>query len=360
MAKIYFRVMNKKYNFKIGNREIGPGNPVFIIAEISANHNQSFDRARELVKTACQCGADAIKLQTYTPDTLTLNSKEEPFQIKRGLWKGKTLYDLYKQAYMPWEWQPELKKIAESYGVSLFSTPYDETAVDFLKKMEVPVYKIASFELIDIELLKKIANTKKPVILSRGMSSLEELELAISTLRENGAPAIAVLHCVSSYPAKPEEMNLATIPDIKNRFNVIVGLSDHTLTTSVPVASVVLGACIIEKHFTLNRADGGPDASFSIEPEELKQLVKSVRETEKAIGKVQYGSGKKESENIVFRRSLFAVKNIKAEEEFTRENVRCIRPGYGLAPKFLLEILGKKPIKDIKRGTPLIWDLVQK
>jgi len=360
LAKIYFRVMNKKYNFKIGNREIGQGNPVFIVAEMSANHNQDFDRAKELVKTACQCGADAVKLQTYTPDTLTLNSKEEPFQIKGGLWKGKILYDLYKQAYMPWEWQPELKKIAESYGVPLFSTAYDDTSIDFLEKMGVSAYKIASFELIDLELLKKVAQTRKPVIISRGMASFKELSEAISILRENGASEIAVLHCVSSYPAKPEEMNLATIPDIKKRFNIVTGLSDHSLGISAVVASVALGASIIEKHFTLRRADGGVDVAFSLEPAELKELVKSVREVEKAIGEPSYGSGKKEAENIIFRRSLFVVKNVKAGEELTRENVRCIRPGYGLAPKFLAEIIGKKAIKEIKKGVPLSWSLIQR
>jgi pseudaminic acid synthase len=344
--------------FKIGEREIGSGRPVFIVAEMSANHNQDFERAKKIVKTACECGVDAIKLQTYNPDTLTIDCSNKWFQVKVNPWKGKTLYELYKRAYTPWEWQPELKKISESYGVILFSTAYDETSVDFLEKMAVPAYKIASFEIIDIELLKKVAQTKKPVIISRGMASLEELELAISTLRENGASEIAVLHCVSSYPAKPEEMNLVTIGDIKKRFGVVAGLSDHTLGTSVAVASVALGTSIIEKHFTLRGADGGPDAAFSITPEELKELVKSVREAEKAIGKVQYSSGKRESENIVFRRSLFVVKDIKRGEKLTRENVRSIRPGYGLPPLSMSEVLEKRAKKDIKRGTPLSWDLV--
>lgn len=353
-------IKKNKPSFKIGNREIGPNHPVFIVAEMSGNHNQSFERAKEIVKAACKAGADAIKLQTFNPDTITIDSKKDWFQVKvNPAWKGKTLYELYQEVYTPWEWQPELKKIAESHGVLLFSTPQDETAVDFLEKMEVPAYKISSFELIDLELLKKVASTKAPVIISRGMASLEELELAISTLQKNGASAVAVLHCISSYPAKPEEMNLATIPDIRRRFpDVVVGLSDHTLTTSVAVASVALGASIIEKHFTLRRADGGPDAIFSLEPEEFKELVKSIREVEKAIGKVQYGSGKKESENIVFRRSLFVVKDIKQGEKFNRENVRCIRPGYGLAPKFLPKILGKKAKRDIKRGTPLTQNLI--
>lgn len=354
--------MIKKNNigFKIGNRKIGPGQPVCIVAEISGNHNQNFKRAKELVRAACQCGADAIKLQTYTPDTITIDCSKKWFQVKvNTAWKGRTLYQLYQMVYTPWEWQPELKKIANNYGVPLFSTAYDETAVDFLEKMGVPAYKIASFEVTDIELLKKVASTKKPVIISRGMASLEELKLAILTLRENGASKIAVLHCISSYPAKPEEMNLATIPDMKKKFpDVVVGLSDHTLTTSLAVAAVVLGASVIEKHFTLKRADGGPDASFSLEPEEFQELVKSVREVEKAIGKVYYGVGKRESENIIFRKSLLTVEDIKAGEKFTRENIRCIRPGYGLAPKFLPKILGKKAKKDIQRGTPLNWDLI--
>lgn len=355
--------MDKKKisNFKIGNIEIGQGHPVFVLAEMSGNHNQSFERAKELVKAACEAGVDAIKLQTYTADTLTIDCSKDWFQVKvNPAWEGRTLYGLYQEAYTPWEWQPELKKLAESYGVLLFSTAYDETAVDFLEEMDVPAYKVASFEITDLELLKKIASTKKPVIISRGMASLEELDLAISTLRENGASEIAILHCVSSYPAIPEEMNLATIPDIKERFGTVVGLSDHTLGISAAVASVALGASIIEKHFTLRRSDGGPDAGFSLEPKELKELVKSVREVEKAIGKVQYGSGKKESENVVFRRSLFVIKDIRVGEEFNRENVRCIRPGYGLAPRLLPEILGKKATKDIERGTPLSEDLIEK
>jgi len=351
----------KKNNsiFKIRNRRIGPGHPVFIVAEISANHKGSFERAKELVKTACECGADAIKLQTYTPDTITIDCSNKYFRVKvNDAWKGKTLYELYGEAYMPWEWQPALKKLASSFGVPLFSTPFDETSVGFLEKMGVPAYKVASFEIGDIGLLKKIASTKKPVIISRGMASLVELRLAISTLRKNGAKNIAILHCVSSYPAKPEEMNLATISDIRKRFGVIVGLSDHTLTTSVAVASVALGAKIIEKHFTLRRADGGPDASFSLEPEEFKDLIESVRQVEKAIGKVHYGAGKGESENIVFRRSLFVVKDVKKGEKFTRENVRSIRPGYGLAPMYLPKILGKKAKKEIKQGTPLTRNLI--
>ena len=347
---------------KISNKWIGEGEPVFIIAEMSANHNQNLERAKEIIKAAAEAGADAIKLQTYTPDTLTIDCKEDSFVVKDANpdWDGKTLYDLYKTAYMSWEWYPELKKKADDCGIIIFSTAYDATAVDFLEKMDVPAYKISSFETNDIEFLVKIAKTGKPVIISKGMANLEEIELAISTLRENGTKDIALLHCVSSYPAKPEDMNLATIPDIKERFNIVSGLSDHSLGITMSAESVAFGACIIEKHFTLKRSDGGPDSSFSIEPEELRQLVKSVREAEKAIGKVQYGVLKSELANMAGKRSLFAVCDIKAGEEFSRENIGSIRPGYGLAPKFLPEILGRKASADITRGTPLDWSLVAK
>ena len=344
---------------KIGKRLIGDGQPVFIIAELSGNHNQSFDRAKEMVRIACQAGVDAVKLQTYTADTLTIDSDKKYFQVNvNDTWKGQTLYQLYKTAYTPWEWQPELKKIADSYGVTLFSTPFDETAVDFLEKMKVLAYKVASFEIGDIELLKKVAKTKKPVIISRGMATKEEIRLALATLRKYGSKQIAVLHCVSSYPADLEEMNLATIPDLAKTFKVVAGLSDHSLGIIAAVTSVALGAKIIEKHFTLKRSDGGPDAIFSLEPHELKQLVSSVRDAEKAMGKVQYGVGKKEATNLIFKRSLFVVADVKAGEKFTKENVRCIRPGYGLASKELPKVLGKKAKKDILRGTPLSWNQI--
>ncbi|MFH1462591.1 MAG: pseudaminic acid synthase [bacterium] len=344
---------------KIANKEIGLGQPVFVVAEISGNHQGSLEKAKEIVGAACQAGADAIKTQTYTPDDLTIDCSKELFQVKvNPAWQGRTLYQLYREAHTPYEWQPELKKAAESYGIPLFSSPFDEKAVDFWEKMGAVAYKVASFEIVDLELLKAIAKTGKPVIMSRGMASIEEIELALKTLRDNGAREIAVLHCVSSYPALPEEMNLATIPDIRQKFGVVAGLSDHTLGTEAAIASVALGASIIEKHFTLSRAEGGVDAAFSLEPAELKELIRVVRTVEKAIGNVQYGSGAREAENIVFRRSLFAVEDIKAGEEFTRKNIRCIRPGYGLAPKFLPEILGKKAAKNIERGIPLSRDLI--
>ncbi|MFH1536882.1 MAG: pseudaminic acid synthase, partial [Patescibacteria group bacterium] len=302
---------------------------------------------------------------TYTADTITINCDKEYFQVKVNKdWAGQTLYSLYKQAYTPWDWQPKLKKYAEKKGVLVFSTPFDNTAVDFLEKMDVQLYKVASFEVVDIPLLKRIGQTKKPVIMSRGMSSIEELELAIKTLKDNGSPQVAVLHCVSSYPATAKQMNLATIPDIAKRFKVVAGLSDHSLDNgggiTVPITAVTLGANIIEKHFTLKRSDGGPDASFSLEPDELKQLVNSIREAEKAIGKVTYEVGKKEAENIIFRKSLFVVKNIKKGEKFSSENMRSIRPGHGLAPKYYDEVMEKKATQDIERGTPLSWEIIEK
>src|SRR3989338_2304610 len=344
-----------------GKRKIGPGQPVFIVAKMSGNHNQSFARARKIIDAAASAGADAVKLQTYTADTLTINSNKKWFQVKvNDAWKGQSLYSLYKKAYTPWDWQPKLKKYAEQKGMVVFSTPFDSTAVDFLEKMNVALYKVASFEIGDIALLKRIGRTKKPVIISRGLASLDDIKLAIKTLKANGAPAVAVLHCVSSYPAAPEQMNLATIPDIAKKFKVVAGLSDHTLGITMPIAAVALGAGIIEKHFTLKRAEGGPDADFSLEPAEFKQMVLSVRDADKALGKPTYQEGKKEAANIVFRRSLFVVQGIKRGENFTVQNVRSIRPGYGLAPKYYEQIIGKIAASDISSGTPLNWKLIKR
>jgi pseudaminic acid synthase len=343
-----------------GVRNIGPGHPAFIIAELSGNHNQDFQRALKMIDAAIEANVDAIKLQTYTPDTMTIDIDNEYFRIgSNNTWAGQTLYELYKTAYTPWEWQAELKSHAESRGVLLFSTPFDPSAVDFLENLDVQLYKVASFELTDIPLLKKIGSTKKPVIISRGMASLEEIVLAVKTLENSGCPSIAILHCISSYPAEAEDMNLLTIPDLRNKFSLPIGLSDHTLGTTTSLVSIALGACIIEKHFTLRRADGGPDAGFSLEPEEFKSLVKEVREAEKSLGSPQYGTTPKESENIVFRRSLFIVKAVKEGEELTEDNVRCIRPGNGINPRFLPEVLGKIAIKDIDAGTPVSWDLIK-
>lgn len=352
--------MKNKY-FTIGKRRVGPGYPVFIIAEMSGNHNQDIDKAFEIIDVVADAGADAVKLQTYTADTITIDCDKEYFQVKvNDAWKGQTLHSLYKTAYTPWDWQPKLKEYAEKKGLIFFSTPFDNTAVDFLEKMEVALYKVASFEVVDIPLLEKIGKTKKPVIMSRGMSSKEELQLAIKTLKENGCPEVAVLHCVSSYPAKSEEMNLATIPDIKEKFDVIAGLSDHTIGQEVSIASAALGASVIEKHITMVRADGGPDAGFSLEPNELKDLVKAIRIVESAIGVPFYGVGGKESENIIFRKSLFVVKDVKRGEEFTEQSVRSIRPGCGLAPKYYHKVIGKKAASDIKRGEPLNWEMIEK
>lgn len=346
---------------QIGKKKIGKNHPVFIVAEMSGNHNQSFKRALKIIDLAIEAGVDAIKLQTYTPDTITLDSNKKYFQIKgKGSWAGQTLHQLYKKAYTPWEWIPKLKKYTESKGVLIFSSVFDETAINFLERMDVKLYKVASFEIVDIPLLKKVGETKKPVIMSRGMASVKEIELAIKTLKKAGCPQIAILHCISSYPAKPEEMNLKTIPDIAKRFKVIAGLSDHSLSNTVSVAAVGLGARIIEKHFTLRRADGGPDAEFSLEPRELKELVMATREVERALGKPTYKTNKEESKNIVFRRSLFVVKDIKRGEKFTKKNVRSIRPGHGLKPKYYDKVMGKKAKIDIERGTPLGWDLIQK
>lgn len=344
-----------------GERKIGPGQPVFIIAEMSGNHHHDIKKAFEIIDAAAKAGVDAVKLQTYTPDTITIDSDKKYFQVKvNKAWKGQTLYSLYQKAYTPWEWQPKLKKYAEKLGLVCFSSPFDNTAVDFLEKMDMALYKVPSFEVVDIPLLKRIGRTKKPVIMSRGMASLEELKLAVKTLKENGASQVAVLHCISSYPAKPEEMNLATIPVLSKKLGVVAGLSDHSQGISASIVSVALGASIIEKHLIISRSEGGPDAAFSIEPDEFAQLVRSVREAEKAIGKAQLKAGQGESENIIFRKSLFVVQDVRRGQKLTEKNIRSIRPGHGLAPKYYDKIIGKTAASDIKRGTPLSWKLVKK
>jgi pseudaminic acid synthase len=343
----------------VNGRVIGPGHPTYIVAELSANHNQSFEQSVALIRAAKEAGADAVKLQTYTPDTITINSDSPLFRHPAdSLWKGKTLYELYQEAYMPWEWQPKLKEIADEIGIDLFSTAFDPTAVDFLEQMGVPVHKVASFEIVDIPLIEKMARTGKPLIISTGMATLGEIEEAVQAARRAGATQIALLKCTSAYPAPPEEMNLRTIPHLAEAFGVPVGLSDHTLGIAVPVAAVALGACIVEKHFTLSRDIGGPDSAFSLEPHEFKAMVEAIRTVEKALGKVHYGVSEREMQSRIFRRSLFVVKDMKAGEMFTEENVRSIRPGYGLPPKFLKYIIGRRATQNIKMGTPLTWDLV--
>lgn len=342
--------------FRIREREIGPNGPVYIVAELSGNHGQDFDQAVRMVHAANVAGADAIKLQTYTPDTMTLNSGRESFRVSGGtLWDGRTLYDLYSEAYTPWDWQPKLKTLSNSLGMELFSTAFDASSVEFLEEMEVPVHKIASFELVDIPLIRQVARTGKPLILSTGMATLAEIEEAVSAAREEGATQIALLKCTSAYPALPEEMNLQTIPHLSQAFGVPVGLSDHTLGIVVPVAAVALGACIVEKHFTLARAEGGPDSAFSLEPDEFREMVDAIRTAEKALGSVKYGLTERQTKSRVFRRSLFSVRDVRAGEVLTDMNVRCIRPAYGLHPRHMAEVLGKTAACDIERGTPLSW-----
>lgn len=331
----------------------------FIVAELSANHNGSFDRAAAIIRAAKDAGADAVKLQTYTADTMTIDCDAQPFQVKGGtLWDGRTLYDLYKEAYTPWEWQPELKKLADEMGIMLFSSPFDATAVEFLEKMDVPAHKIASLELVDDELLSLVAQTRKPVFLATGLADAEEIGHALEVLDKNGSGEVVLLHCVSSYPAKVEEMNLRAIPDMRDRFDRLVGLSDHSITDTAVMGAIALGACVIEKHFTLDRASGGVDSAFSLEPDELRALVRSVRAMESALGTAHYGPTPGEAASLAFRRSLYAVADIGAGETLTRENTRSIRPAGGLSPCHLPEVLGRRAARHIRRGEPLAWDLI--
>lgn len=343
----------------INGRKIGQGHPTYIIAEMSGNHNQSYEKAVEIVHAAKEAGADAIKLQTYTPDTITINTDNQYFRIKEGnTWAGQTLYELYQKAYTPWEWQPRLKEEADKIGLTLFATPFDTTAVDFLATMDVPAYKIASFELIDIPLVEYIAKQGKPIIMSTGMGTLAEIDEAVKAIRQTGNEQIILLKCVSVYPADPEDMNLRTIPNLFETFGVPSGLSDHTLGHDVDIAAVALGACVIEKHLTLSRGEGGPDAAFSMEPQEFKAMVQAIRMTEKALGRVHYEPTARELENRNFRRSLFVVKNVKAGEPLAPDNVRSIRPGNGLHPRYLVEVMGRVFTKDVRKGTPLRWELI--
>jgi N-acetylneuraminate synthase len=345
--------------FKINDNLIGPGNPTYVIAELSANHNQSFDKAAAIVRAAAQAGADAIKLQTYTAETLTIDSSLSHFQINQGTaWDGLRLFDLYRSAETPWPWHADLQKLAQKVGLDFFSSPFDETAVDFLESLDVPAYKVASFEIVDIGLLKKIAGTGKPVIVSTGMSTIDEIEQAVKTLQENGCLDIALLKCTSAYPAPPESMNLKTIQDLAKRFQIPVGLSDHTLSSTSAIAAVALGGNIIEKHLTISRADGGPDSHFSLEPHEFSDMVTAIRDAEKSIGKIHYGTTSSDVANQSFRRSLFVVRDVRPGEKFTTENVRSIRPGQGLPPKHFDEVLTKSASQSIPRGTPLSWEHV--
>jgi pseudaminic acid synthase len=344
---------------KIGRCSVGPEHPVYIVAELSANHNQDFEQAVRIIRAAKDAGADAIKLQTYTPDTMTLASDRAEFVIGGGtIWDGRNLHDLYGEAYTPWEWQPKLKQAAEELGMDCFSSAFDSSAVDFLEEMGVPAHKIASFELVDIPLIQKVARTGKPLIMSTGMATIEEIEEALQSARDAGASQIALLKCTSAYPAPAEDMNLRTIPEMARRFGVPVGLSDHTMGIAAPVAAVALGACIIEKHLTLSRSTPGPDSAFSLEPHEFKAMVDAVRTAEKALGMVHFGLSAKEEASRIFRRSLFVVEDVKQGEAFTPANVRSIRPAHGLHPRHLPEVLGKSASREIRRGTPLTWEFV--
>jgi len=330
-----------------------------MVAELSANHNQSFEQAVRIMEAAKDAGADAVKLQTYTADKITLRSKKEYFRIAGGtLWDGRTLHDLYQEAFTPWEWQPKLKRLADYLGMHLFSSAFDESAVDFLEQMNVPAHKVASFELVDVGLIRKMARTGKPLIMSTGMASEAEIAEAVQAALGAGAMGIALLKCTSAYPALPEEANLLAIPELARRFDCPAGLSDHTMGVAVPVAAVALGACIIEKHICLKRSDGGPDSAFSLEPEEFKAMVDAVRSAQKALGSPLFGPSKVEANSLRFRRSLFVVEDVKRGEMFTRKNVRSIRPADGLHPRHLDEILGQRAACHIERGTPLRWTMV--
>lgn len=347
------------YQIKIDGRDIGAEHPPYIIAEMSANHNGSIENAFKIIEAAKQSGADAVKLQTYRPDTITLNCDSEDFRIHGGLWDGRTLYDLYEEAHMPWEWHAPLFAHARKQGITIFSSPFDNTAVDLLEDLNAPAYKIASFEAIDLPLIKYVASTGKPMIISTGMANVEEIQEAIDAAREGGCKELAILHCVSGYPAPAADYNLRTIPDLIQRFGLVTGLSDHTLDNTTAITSVAMGASIIEKHFTLNRSGGGPDDSFSLEPTELAALCKDSKTAWAALGKVDYGRKLSEEGNVKFRRSLYFVKDLKAGEIITADAVRSVRPGFGLAPKHLDSIVGRVVNQDVKTATAVTQELVR-
>ena len=343
---------------KIGNREIGGKAPAYIIAEMSGNHAGSIENAKKIIRAAKEAGADCIKIQTYTADTITIDCDKPYFHIGEGTWNGENLYQLYQKAYTPWDWQPELKKEAESLGLDFFSTPFDNSSVDFLEEMDVGFYKIASFEIVDIPLIKYVASKGKPIIMSTGMATIGEIEDAVNAIRSQGNNQLALLRCASAYPAITDEMNLMTMKNMAEVFDVPVGLSDHSMGSVGAVTEVAMGASIIEKHFCLDRAIENPDSSFSMNPQEFAQMVKDIRQAEKAIGKVSYGPTQQEKSNITFRRSIFCVKDIKKGEKLTEENIRVIRPGHGMAPKYFEEILGQVALTDIERGTPMAHSMI--
>lgn len=345
---------------KVGDHHIGQNSGPFIIAEMSGNHNQSLERAMKIVEAAAEAGADAIKLQTYTADTLTIDSQKPDFKIsdKNSLWSGETLYNLYQKAFTPWEWHKTIFAKANELGMLAFSTPFDDTAVDFLENLNVPMYKVASFENNDLELVKKVASTGKPLIISTGMASIAELDETVRAARSAGCKKLILLKCTSTYPASVENSNLMTIPHLRELFDCEVGLSDHTMGIGASVASIALGATVIEKHLTLNRNDGGVDSEFSMEPKEFAQLVTETKQAKKALGKITYGPTEAEKNSLKFRRSIYITENIHAGEKLTRKNIRIIRPGFGLEPKYYEFVLGKKLKRDVDRGTALNWDLL--
>lgn len=348
-------------SIQIAHRLIDKDSPTFIIAEMSANHMMKYDRAVSIIQAAASAGADAIKLQTYTPDTITMDCDNKYFQITQGtIWDGTTLHKLYQTAYTPWEWQPELKKIAEDFGLICFSSPFDLTSIDFLEKMDVPAYKVASFEITDIPFIRKIARLHKPIIMSTGIAYTEDIELALETCREEGNEDVILLKCTSAYPSPYSDINLRVIPDMAEKYNIITGLSDHTMGDAVAVGSIPLGAKVIEKHLTLCRADGGPDGAFSMEPLEFKRMVENIRKVESALGKVTYDLTDKQIKSREHSRSLFVIKDMKAGDVITEDNVRSIRPGFGMHTKYYEEILGKRVTCDIERGTPMQWELIRK
>lgn len=348
------------HEIKLGNRVLNNDSQTYIIAEMSGNHNMEYNRAVKIVEAAKEAGADAIKLQTYTADTITLNSDAPCFQITQGtLWDGTTLHKLYEEAYTPWDWQPKLKELANSLGMDCFSSPFDFTSVDFLEKMDVPAYKIASFEITDIPLIKKVAETGKPVIISTGIATVEDIELAIKTCKEAGNENVILLKCSSAYPAPYESINLNTMVDMADKFGCIMGLSDHTMGSAVSIAAVAMGAKVIEKHLTLARADGGVDAAFSMESQEFKEMVEGIRNVEKAKGIVSYDLTDKQKSQRTFSRSLFIAADIKAGEILTPDNLRSVRPANGLHTKYYEELLGRKVVRDCKYGEPMSWDMVE-
>lgn len=345
-------------NINIAGRPIGPAYSPYVIAELSANHNGKLETALRIIDEAKKAGADAVKLQTYKPDTITLNYDSEDFKIKGGLWDGRTLYDLYTEAHMPWDWHQELFCHAREVGISIFSSPFDKTAVDLLEDLNSPAYKIASFEAVDLPLIKYTAATGKPMIISTGMADGEEISEAIEAAREGGCRELAILHCVSGYPAPSEDYNLRTIPDMIKRFGLVTGLSDHTLDNTTAIASVALGASIIEKHFTLDRSAGGPDDIFSLEPAEMNALCKGAKVAWASLGKIDYGRKSSEIGNVKFRRSLYFVRDMRAGEFVTHDSIRSVRPGFGLSPKYFDRVVGKLVNRDVSAGSPVSWDLL--